>query len=315
MERLDRLRASVTANLERATTAAEAARERSVAVDTVFAARERDQRAVGGALAGAVAFRLFVYLLPVFLAVVTLLGVVASLGGDAGSAVGDDLGMSRYVIESVKTATEQSERGLWALIPLTLWATYTAGVGAAKVLRATHALAWGQPMTKLPRAWTAAVATFAVVTLTVLAAAGTQALRQRSEGLGLGFAVAQVVLFAGLWLVASHLLPHDPRAGWTALLPGAVLVGVGVWALHLASVFLLARRVAKASALYGSLGVAAAILAWLYLLGRLLVASAMLNATIWERGRDPDHGSGRRPDGEAVAPPPTGGPPPIPPTG
>jgi membrane protein len=56
-------------------------------------------------------------------------------------------------------------------------------------------------------------------------------------------------------------------------------------------VYYLARRVASASELYGSLGVAAAILVWLYLIGRLVVAAAMLNATrppcsrcrLWER--------------------------------
>jgi uncharacterized BrkB/YihY/UPF0761 family membrane protein len=50
------------------------------------------------------------------------------------------------------------------------------------------------------------------------------------------------------------------------------------------SVYILARRVASASELYGSLGVAAALLLWLYLLGRLVVAAAMLNATLWDRG-------------------------------
>ena len=61
------------------------------------------------------------------------------------------------------------------------------------------------------------------------------------------------------------------------------MVGLGSWMLHLASVYVLARRVAKASDLYGSLGVAAALLVWLYLLGRLVVAAAMVNATLWER--------------------------------
>jgi uncharacterized BrkB/YihY/UPF0761 family membrane protein len=60
-------------------------------------------------------------------------------------------------------------------------------------------------------------------------------------------------------------------------------VGGGVWLAHLASAFYLARRIDHASELYGSLGVAAALLAWLYIFGRLMVASAMLNATLWER--------------------------------
>ena len=70
-----------------------------------------------------------------------------------------------------------------------------------------------------------------------------------------------------------------------ALLPGALMVGSGLWLAQLFSVYVLAHRIDKASELYGSLGVAAALLAWLYLLGRLMVASAMLSATLWERRR------------------------------
>ena len=74
-------------------------------------------------------------------------------------------------------------------------------------------------------------------------------------------------------------------------------VGVGIWLAHLLSVYVLAHRVDKASNLYGSLGVAAALLAWLYLFGRIMVAAALLNATLWERrsaarsddGADDDH--------------------------
>jgi membrane protein len=56
-----------------------------------------------------------------------------------------------------------------------------------------------------------------------------------------------------------------------------------VWVAQLLSVYYLAHRVQRASELYGSLGTAAAILAWLYVVARLMVASAMLNAALWER--------------------------------
>jgi uncharacterized BrkB/YihY/UPF0761 family membrane protein len=285
MERLDRLRTSVTTRRDQVAAGAEAARERWVPVDAVFAARERDQRVAGGVLAGAVAFRLFVYLLPLCLALLSLLGVAASLGARSAQAVGDQLGLSGYLVDSVDTAVDESKRGLWALVPLALWTTYSTGVGTAKVLRATHAMAWGRPLPPLRRAWTGAVASLGFVLLAIAIVSGTQALGQRSAGAGLGFVAAQLLILVALWWAASRLLPHDPEAGWRALLPGALLVGVGVWGLHVASVYLLARRVASASAMYGSLGVAAAILAWLYLLGRLLVASATLNATLWERRR------------------------------
>ena len=41
------------------------------------------------------------------------------------------------------------------------------------------------------------------------------------------------------------------------------------------------------SELYGALGAAASVLLWLYLIGRLVVGSAVLNATLWERNRSP----------------------------
>lgn len=56
---------------------------------------------------------------------------------------------------------------------------------------------------------------------------------------------------------------------------------------------------------YGSLGVAAIALAWLYLLGRAVVAGAVLNVTLWERhtGRGARNGIGAvRDDGGGTHP-------------
>ena len=47
------------------------------------------------------------------------------------------------------------------------------------------------------------------------------------------------------------------------------------------------RAVASSSALYGSIGVVFAILAWLYFFGRLIVYTTVLNVVLWER----DHGT------------------------
>ena len=44
------------------------------------------------------------------------------------------------------------------------------------------------------------------------------------------------------------------------------------------------RKIEHASALYGTLGTAATILLWLFLIARLLIAAAVTNAVIWERG-------------------------------
>lgn len=82
-------------------------------------------------LAGALAFRLFVYLLPLFLAVIVLIGLVAGFDDDGPRRLGSELGMSEYLADSVQSAARQSKHGLWFLVPLALWAVYTAGVAAA----------------------------------------------------------------------------------------------------------------------------------------------------------------------------------------
>jgi uncharacterized BrkB/YihY/UPF0761 family membrane protein len=246
---------------------------------------------VGAVLAGAVAFRVFVFLLPLFLSVVVLVGAVAGFDDDGPRVLGRQLGMSSYVVDSIETASEQSRRSLWVLLPLALWGVYAGGLGAAKVLRAVHTLAWDRPPAR-PRSRPATAAvTFLLAVATVVSLGATQWARARGPGLGLGAVLASVGSFVVLWWVASWLLPRDPDAPWTALVPGALLVGGGLWLAHVASALYLARRMESASQLYGSLGVAATILAWLYLIGRLMVASAMLNATLWERRARPTGGN------------------------
>jgi uncharacterized BrkB/YihY/UPF0761 family membrane protein len=281
--RVARLRHQALTTAERATTALDAARRRSPAIDAAVRTYERDRRAVGSVLAGAVAFRLFIFLLPLTLGVVTLLGVFEAVDDSGPEDLGENLGLSSYLIDSVATAARQSHKALWVLVPLSLWAVYTGGRAVTKVMRAVSAIAWNQPVTKAANAVGAAAAALGLAAAAMVLLAGLQAARHRSEGLGLGLALAAFLAFSGLWFVALYLLPRDPRASWAALLPGSALVGICAWLAHLFTVYLLAHQVDRAAELYGSLGVAAAILAWLYLLSRVMVASAMLNASWWEQ--------------------------------
>lgn len=277
------LRQRLTTAAGRAQATLDSARQRYSLVDLAWLTYERDRQAVGSVLAGAVAFRLFVYLLPLFLAVLTVAGVLFNVDEDSTSRFGSELGMGGYVVDSIHTASQQSGRGLWVLVPLSLWAIYFAGVRTAKVLHAVHALAWRRPLTRLGNRLAAAGVTFLISVAVLAIVVVLQAVREHSDRFGLLVTLGALVPFVGVWLVVSLLLPHDPRAGWFALLPGAALVGAFTWAGHLTSVYWLSHQVHSASQLYGSLGVAAAILAWLYLLGRLMVASAVLNATLRER--------------------------------
>jgi uncharacterized BrkB/YihY/UPF0761 family membrane protein len=118
------------------------------------------------------------------------------------------------------------------------------------------------------------------------------AVRHASPGPG---AIATVLIgiayvwlaFLGLWV-----LPRPP-VHWTAVLPGAIAFGLGLQAIHLVNVYFISYRISTSSETYGALGVAAALLLSLFLLGRLFVLAVMLNSTLWERktgeakGREP----------------------------
>lgn len=90
--------------------------------------------------------------------------------------------------------------------------------------------------------------------------------------------VLDVVLF--LWMFRTLTSVSVP---WTDHLPGAVVGGVGFEILKLVGGVLVPRMVSSSSALYGSLGVVFAILAWLALAARLVVYASALNVVLHER--------------------------------
>lgn len=90
------------------------------------------------------------------------------------------------------------------------------------------------------------------------------------------------VLPMAIWLLVSRVLPH-PLVRWTDLVPGALLVGVGVQAFYQFATWFLAPKLANATQLYGLLGIAATVLSWLYALGRLMIGAVTLNASVLEQ--------------------------------
>ncbi len=70
---------------------------------------------------------------------------------------------------------------------------------------------------------------------------------------GVAATIALSVVFATGWLWVSMRLPsRDVR--WTAFLPGAILLGVGLNALHIFTVYYLSEKLAHSAQLYGGHG-------------------------------------------------------------
>jgi uncharacterized BrkB/YihY/UPF0761 family membrane protein len=277
-----RLRAAALhARARRIAKRAEAERSRHRSVDALFETVDRDAEVGGGIIAGALAYRLFIWLLPLALVLVAGLGIAASAASTSPDQAAGSLGLAGLVSSSVESAAKGSSRwyALIVGVPILLWATRSL----LRALIGVHRLVWTDLRDAAPRPTVAATARLLVLilSLTFISAAAAAA-RSWSGPAGVIASVALTLAYAGVWLVISLGLPHR-GAGWRELIPGALLFGVSAAVLQIAAAYVLAPMALSKQGTYGALGIAAALLFGLYLLGRVMVAAAALNATLAER--------------------------------
>jgi membrane protein len=247
-------------------------------VDAGFLAADRDKRVAAGVLAGGVAYRFFFWMLAV-----SLLGNGA-LGFIDVQDVKDVLtqqGVDSAVVDTIETG-QPSGSGRWWLVVVGVWLVLWTGYLGAKALMLVHATVWGVAAPRVRNALVASLVFTGTVLLLIGAMSAARWVREESATPGLVATFAVVVVPFTIWLAASRFLPHED-VGWTGLLPGAVLVAVGLEGLHLFTVYFLGPKLANATELYGVLGVVSTILFWLYIAGRLVVGAATINASLYEQ--------------------------------
>ena len=246
---------------------------------TAFYQRDRDQFAA--VLGAAIALRLFLFMVP---AVITGVGLITAVTGTAGAdAFLEGASVTGSLAGEVSEAAAASRTTWLAIVlaglPVSIW----AGRNLAKVLAVCSGAAWqlgARDRRPTVRA-TGAVTALAFVILTVAALSN----RVRSE---FGIAVqttswvAAVALFALAWYAVLWALPRATRDP-AALLPGAAMVGVVFGVLQWFMQFYLPSRLGRAQAVAGGTGVAVATLGGMFLIGRAMASSFILNAVVYER--------------------------------
>lgn len=267
----------------------EAARGRHRSLDIVFDTAERDSRVGGSLLAGALAFRLFLWLLPAALLLVAGLGF--GVQGYRPGSTAD--GLSEFLASIIDQASRDANRSRWVALVLGLGFLFIASRALITAVVAATAFAWQVPVPLLASKARSAVATSGVLFVALAGAAGATWLRDRSPGPGLTLMIALMVPWTLLWWAIALRLPRPPDLTARDLLPGAVLVGAGMEAMHLAAALYLNRRIGSASELYGGLGAAATLLLAAYLIARLIVGSCALSASVASRrARDREPAAG-----------------------
>ena len=266
---------------ERAREYAEDARKRSPAVDFVWNVADRDRRHLGPLLSGALAFRFFLWLLPFTLLLVGALGAVTAVVGEAPEDLSDELGLQGTLADLVRDSAEQS--GWWLALTIGLFGTAYAGIAAVRALRISHAAAWGIRPERAGNPLKLSLWFFLIVGGLLIISTLSTFLRERSGLIGSLVTIVGVgVAYFLIWLHVSAKLPHGGVAR-RALVPGAALVAVGAQCLHLFTVYYLTDRAERATSVYGAIGVALTLLLWLYIIARLVVGAAVLNAELAQR--------------------------------
>ena len=262
---------------------AEGARSRHASLEVGFSVIESDSSIGGGLLAGALAYRLFVLLLPSALLLVSGFGLYASAADKSPSQVVREAGLHGLIASQV--ADTASGRARWIVFLVMIPAMLYALAKLYRALAIVHALAW-RGSARGVGVSAAGIGLLGIAFVTVVGAAGVVGWMRRHDQVG-GFAafVVYVALVGGIWLLVSRQLPGR-EAGWLALVPGSLLLGVGMLFVNIFNIYITTRLVENRANTYGVLGVAAALLFSLVLVGRVVVVAAELNASI-DRCRRP----------------------------
>lgn len=262
-------------------------RERWPALDAVLRVTDRFAAVGGGPLAASIALSAFLSLFPLLLVAIGVLGFLSSGRTGFATDLVRNLGLEGRSAEVVTDAIGTAEGSRRAASAVGLVGLAWSGLGVVGALQAAVNTVWQQTGRGLADRLVAIRWLLgAVVLLAASVALGTLL------GLAPGW-LAPITVVAGLavsvvlFLWTYHALGHV-RVPWRAHLPGALAVAVGFEALKAIGAIYVPRAVASSSALYGSLGVVFAVLAWLLVYGRLFVYGAVLNVLRWEHERGTD---------------------------
>jgi uncharacterized BrkB/YihY/UPF0761 family membrane protein len=281
--RLGRLRARVLELAQRATTWGPFAPVAEIGWRTL----RRDSSIGGSVLGAALAYRLFIWLLPLALILVLGLGVAADAGEGDADAIVEDVGLTGFIARSIAASAERTHG--WGAVVALVTAVVVFGYQTSALLRAVRAvtaLAWRVPVRPVARPARASLLFLAWMLAFSMVATSAAPLRT-----ALGFpldllsTLAVYAAMPALYLALSWwLLPHASE-DWHELVPGSVLFAAAIALIGIFNSRVLFPWLAERQATYGVLGVAAGLLFSFFLFGRAVELAAALNAELAETQR------------------------------
>lgn len=261
-------------------------------------------------LAGHLAFRFFLFLVPTAVVVVSFLGLAASTDSSSIEDTTESLQMGKGALAHAlvnagrDTSTSHVQLGLVGIFGLLL-----AGLSLVTALRSVFAAVWGVPPKTNKKSKLLTLAGL-IVLVGIFMAAST--LRRRLTEEGLVFTTFGIVAMLGVSCVfiaaLSWLLPRRGDR-LVDLIPSALVGGLGLTLLNTGAAWYFTSKLESQSQTYGAIGITLTLLTYLFVWGEVLVLSAVAGAVWHDRdeilGRNPEAGPSEESNPAPLPPPPT----------
>ena len=261
-----------------------ALRERSETLPGAPLVREvlTNERELGGGLiAGGVAFRIFLWLVPFGLVVAAVLSFWTELDPDGLERAARRFGIGAAAAQAASEALQAGDRSAYFVLAFGLFFLAWFTIGAVRALVLAYALAWQLEPPRIRRPFRAVAIFNGLFLVAILSAVGETWLEAQLGRIALIGILLTLALTTAVALFAMWILPNratDVRE----LLPGALLVTVGHQLVQIAVIFYFApasaapRRRTAPSARGDDARLALRP-------SRLVTGAAFLNATLWTR--------------------------------
>lgn len=242
----------------------------------------------GGRLVTMISYWSFFSIFPLMLVFVAVLDIVLKDDPELRQRLVDGALGQVPVIGTQLNDSTHVLAGSWVTIAVGVAAALWAGLGAANALQSALDEVWDTPMFERPNgAVQRARSVLFLLVLAVGLTASTLASNATSFiganeitvvlGLLLTFVVNVLILQATFWLLISG------RNSWRELLPGVVFAAAGLVLLQSLGRWVVRRYIAGASDTYGTFAIVIALLSWFYLVSRVVLLGAELNAVLAHR--------------------------------
>ena len=238
----------------------------------------------GNNLAAAVTLQAFIAVFPLLVIAVSIAGFVSAGGTDVAGSIVERLGLTGVAEETFVNAVQTAEDSRRAGTIVGFATLFWAALGLVSALQYGYDQVWQVQARGIKDKVVGLIWFLGFFAVAIASAVLGAILRLLPDvlaplgilaGLGLNFAIF-------LW--TEKILPNRD-VGWKPLVPGAIAAAIGFEALKLIAAYQVPQAIDRSSQLYGSIGIVLALLAFMLLLGRLLIYAATLNVVLFERSR------------------------------